>query len=171
MRNRRDIAALLGALSLTLAGCSRGEPAAVETATAPDYLQFISLRDELREEPNATHKEPITDRAGKTWYREPGIGANLNDVRLGEVTIAPTNPGDPSGEWTLTLRFREESIDTVTSWCEPRIGRPVGLVIGGELVLARPMAQSMVGRVRYPLPLGEAEISEVRRRIRAGGEE
>ncbi|MCA9242803.1 MAG: hypothetical protein KDA32_02520 [Phycisphaerales bacterium] len=164
-------ALLAGLLLIGATGCSHREPAAVESASNPDYLQFISLRDKLSEEPNNTHTIAIEGVDGKTWYREADIGANLADVRLGEVYVAPADPADAAGPWTLTLRFREESIDRLSAWCEPRMGRLIGMLIDGKLVYVEPMDQSLVGRVRFLLPMSESEIGKVRRRIRAGGAE
>ena len=160
---------VLGLALLVLVGiecdCASKEngnaPPADQVIINPDYLLLYRIADSADD----THRTPITDREGKTWYRSREPVIDLSWCRTDTVRINRSTENE--GCW-VTLRLRPEYVVPFFDWTEEHIGSYAGWVVDGELVSTGPVE----GPVHANFGIFVSSVNEaleVEEAIRRGG--
>jgi hypothetical protein len=125
----------------------------------PDYWQLFSLSDQQDD----AHPVAMKGPDGVTWYRTETPYFNLLNIELSGVHGGIAE----DGSYCIYLPVKSGDDPRLQSWTRSQIGKPVGEVVDGQLVLAAEVKAEISSVLRFTLT--KEEGPPVLKAIQAGG--
>jgi len=129
-------------------------------AVNPKYLQLYSVSPTR----HGGHIVAITDREGRTWYRQatPLLDLSQCDVRETFASLAS------QGKGVVFITIRQPFRRDFAAWCADHLGEYIGVVIKGKLVRVEKCAVEIHSWFAIEFPSFKEAVT-VADEIRAGG--